>query len=419
MVRLMNKNIKRETLYLYVVQISNIFLPLIMVPYLAHVLGVEFFGKLSFAQAVSYICIFLVDFGFNYSAARRVGVNIEDKAAINRTYSNVQLIKLIIFIVLMSSLLAASLFLKLSPIDQKLMLLGAFSSCCSIAMPVWLFQGLGRNSYVALLNFVTRIMSLSLILLLVKSQSDVLIAATLQLLSPLLAGVVMQAILIKKKIVAFTSTDISVAAASSLTKESYHNFSASFLTLGFTYFNPLIVKYFLGDAALGLYSFADKLANVLRQLYAPLVQATFSNVCSQFQNKDLKKVKKVLSAVFFIFTGITVIAYLGNLFLGTLIIGLFFAHAEEISQLLLIMIITQGVISYSMIVVNLTIIPAGYSYYLKNVYLKALVCYFIIIYPLIKFFGINGVAASIGVVECLIVISFALFIRKEKIIHEI
>ncbi|RXY52824.1 flippase, partial [Klebsiella pneumoniae] len=47
---------------------------LVLVPYLAHVLGVEFFGKLSYVQAISYIAIFLWDFGFNFSAPRNMGI---------------------------------------------------------------------------------------------------------------------------------------------------------------------------------------------------------------------------------------------------------------------------------------------------------------------------------------------------------
>ncbi|MHA0974013.1 oligosaccharide flippase family protein [Enterobacter ludwigii] len=412
----MHKNIKRETFYLYAVQVSNIVLPLIMVPYLAHVLGVASFGKISFAQAISYICIFLVDFGFNFSAARGIGLNPENKKVINCLYSNVQCVKFLIFSIVILIAYFCSIFLSLSIIDSQLLLLGALSSFCSIVMPVWLFQGLGKNSYVALLNFITRIVSLGLILLFVRTPEDVLIAAALQLFSPLIAGLVMQGIIIKKKIVELKREEISVLQATLITKESYHNFSASFLTLGFTYFNPLIVKFFLGDVALGLYSFADKLANVLRQLYLPLVQATFSNICGLFQKEKYVELRKLLLTVFIFFTGVTVTAYLGNVFLGDLIIGRFFSQAHAISNLLLVMIITQGIISYSMILVNLIIIPAGLSYYLKIVYLKALFFYAIVVYPLIHFFGINGVAGSIALVELLIIGSFWFFIKKKKIL---
>lgn len=412
----MSTNIKKETLYLYIVQISNILLPLIMVPYLAHVLGVASFGKISFAQAISYICIFLVDFGFNFSAARNIGINLNDKEEMNRLYSNVQCVKLFIFTMVLIVALFCITLSNLSTIDSQLVLLGALSSLCSIVMPVWLFQGMGKNSYVALLNFTTRVVSLGLIFLFVRTADDVLVAAALQLFSPLIAGLLMQGIIIRKKIVLFNRKELSISQSLLITKESYHNFSASFLTLGFTYFNPLIVKFFLGDTALGIYSFADKLANVLRQLYIPLVQATFSNICNLFQNNNFDKIRRLLLTIFGIFTGLTVFAYLGNLFIGDIVIDLFFSKSKEISNLLLIMIITQGIISYSMILVNLIIIPAGFSCYLKRFYLMALIFYTIIIYPSVYCFGLNGVAGSIAMVELFIITVFWLFIKKEKIL---
>ncbi|WP_034458433.1 oligosaccharide flippase family protein [Buttiauxella noackiae] len=412
----MSVNIKRETAYLYVVQISNIILPLIMVPYLAHVLGLDFFGKLSFAQAVSYICIFIVDFGFNFSAARGIGINIGKNKEIDKLYSNVQFVKIILFSIVVVFLFFLSLFINLSVIDSKLMLLGGISSLSSIVMPVWLFQGLGRNSYVAVLNLITRVFSMVFILLLIKSDADIITASSLQLLSPLVAGVIMQYFMIKKEIVRFKVKDISVSNSVTITKDSFHNFSASFLTLGFTYFNPILVKLFLGDSALGLYSFAEKLANVLRQLYIPLVQACFSKICILFQEGNTPIIRKIILKVFVFFTILTVIAYVGNVFLGDFIISLFFSQSASVSQLLLIMIITQGVISYSMILVNLIIIPAGFSFYLKRVYFKALVSYAVVIYPLIHFFGVYGVASSIVAVEIIIVACFGLFICKKKIL---
>lgn len=412
----MDRNIKRETIYLYLVQLSNTVLPLVMVPYLAHVLGLEFFGKLSYAQAVSYICIFVVDFGFNFSAARSVGVNADKNAGVNKIYSNVQTIKIVIFICLISVLILSSFIMNLSIIDRKLLILGGISSISSIVMPVWLFQGMGRNSSVAILNLVMRVISLSCILIFVNSKDDLLLASALQLLSPCLAGVLMQGFIIKKQIAEFNFHAVTRKDLSSITKESFHNFSASFLTLGFTYFNPIFVKFFLGDAALGLYSFADKLANVLRQFYVPLTQACFSKICALFNQSKIQNIRRILLTVFLIFTSMTVIAYLGNLFLGELVIGSFFADARAVSHILMVMIITQGIISYSMILVNLIIIPAGHSSYLKQVYLKALVCYAIILYPLIKTFGIYGVASAIAVVELLVITLFWFFIRKEKLI---
>lgn len=56
----MSYNPKKETIYLYLVQISNMVVPLLVIPYLTSVFGVEYYGKLSYAQVVSLIALFLL-----------------------------------------------------------------------------------------------------------------------------------------------------------------------------------------------------------------------------------------------------------------------------------------------------------------------------------------------------------------------
>lgn len=412
----MRNNVGRETIYLYIVQISNIILPLVLVPFLAHRLGIEFFGKLSYAQAVAYISIFFVDFGFNFSAARNIGIDTNNKNNIKKVYANVQCVKVLIFsiVVLVGALFV--FFSNQSVIDKQITIVGVLSASCSILMPAWLFQGLGRNSYVAFLNFFTRVLSLILIVLFVKVKDDLLMAAIFQLLSPVVAGLLMQFLIVKKEIVPLSFSSISFRDAKTLTKDSFHNFSASFLTLGFTYFNPILIKIFLGDSILGIYSFADKLANILRQLYIPLVQSNFSYICSLFKEHSVSVLKSRLMKVFFIFLGISVLSYCLNFIFGKFIINLFFAASAEVSNLLRIMIVTQFVISLSMILVNLIIIPSGFSSYLKRVYLYALIFYFSIVYLMVKSYGVYGVALSILLVELLIVALFYLFIKNKSIL---
>ncbi|MGR5892125.1 oligosaccharide flippase family protein, partial [Raoultella planticola] len=126
--------------------------------------------------------------------------------------------------------------------------------------------------------------------------------------------------------------------------------------------------------------------------------------------------KSRLMKVFFIFLGISVLSYFLNFILGKFIINLFFSASTEVSNLLRIMIVTQFIISLSMILVNLIIIPSGFSSYLKRAYLYALIFYFSIVYPMVKSFGVYGVALSILLVELLIVTVFYLFIKNKSIL---
>ncbi|MFA1784639.1 oligosaccharide flippase family protein [Klebsiella pneumoniae] len=412
----MINKIRSEIIYLYAIQISNVILPLITIPYLARVLGADFFGKFSYAQAISVIAIFIVDFGFNFSGAREVSINTSSRKKIDQIYSNIQISKILIYsVVLILGFLLFS-FIPHSNIDALLLILTIAASISSVLMPSWFFQGVGRSSYVTFLNLATRLISLLMIFIFVKSKQDILIAAFLQLSAPVIAGIFMQCIIFKKKMVTLNIALFKKEISRSLLMESYHNFSASFFTLGFTYITPILIKTFLGDTILGIYSVADKLANVLRQFYNPLVQANFAIICNSFKVKEFAEIKKRIKKIFWIFTFLSCAALLGNFFLGRFVISYVFGSQYNIISLLSIMIITQYIVSISIIVVNLVIIPAGNSYYLKKVYFIALVLYLIIFYPMLNFMGVYGVALSISSTEFLIVIFFVKFIHQRKLL---
>lgn len=418
----MSENQKKETIYLYLVQISNMVVPLLIIPYLTSVFGVEYYGKLSYAQVISLIALFFVDFGFNYSAAKSVGSNKDSQIVINKIFTNVQCIKIVIYLIVISVFFSITLLFKQEKIDNDLLLIGALSSISSIVSPLWLFQGIGKLSLVAIPNLIARLLSLVFIFAFVHDRSDIILAAFIQLCSPVFAGVFVMFLLRIKKIAKFDSNHFSYSFSKTLVSESFHNFSASFLTLGFTYFNPLVIKYFLGDFALGLYSLADKLVSVLRQLYSPIVQANFSQVCMLYKQERIIDVTFKLRKIFIFFLFLSLLALTCNFFAGEYILSMFFARGYELNAikqvniLISIMIFTQFIISISMILVNLIIVPSGNSQYLKGIYALAFILYLFIIYFMAKFSGVYGVALTITIVEFFIISLFAVFVSKKKLV---
>ena len=200
-------------------------------------------------------------------------------------------------------------------------------------------------------------------------------------------------------------------------KEAFHNFSASSLTLGFTYAIPLLVKGFLGDVALGVYTVVERLLTVLRQAYFPLIQTFYSKACVYYDKQDWLSYRKIIKICFIIFFAIGLIALVANYSIGELVIQLFVKGNYDFSSYLTVGIITQIIISIAMILVNLYIIPIGQGRVLKKIYFLGLSIFFGTFYFMQNSYGLIGFYYTMLIVEifitlCLLYVSY-LYFKKQ------
>src|SRR5690554_3233147 len=96
--------------YLLMLQVANYVFPLITIPYLARVIGVEGFGKIAFAAAIILWLQTIADWGFNYTATRDVAKSRDDPERISEIFSNVLWARLFLMAVSFALLVMAISF---------------------------------------------------------------------------------------------------------------------------------------------------------------------------------------------------------------------------------------------------------------------------------------------------------------------
>jgi len=311
------KRLITNFLSLSVLQGANYILPLITLPYLVKVLGVEKFGLVAFAQAFISFFGILVDYGFNLSATREVSIYRDNKIKLTEIYCSVMIIKLFLifvsFLILTIIIFCCETFLT----NWKLYYLTFLFVIGQALFPVWYFQGLEKMKYITIVNITSKLIFTILIFIFIKVESDYILVPILNGFGFILGGVFSISIVSKifKQEFKIQSLNIIVKYF----KDSSQFFLSRVSVTVYTSANAFVLGLFTNTTMVGYYSIAEKLYQAILGVYKPVVQVLYPYVAKE---RDLKLFKKIFLFVVIINTMGIILLY----FLGEDIFNLFFTQ---------------------------------------------------------------------------------------------
>lgn len=291
------KNIFHSNLFgnlsaLMILQLLTYVFPLITVPYLYRVLGVELYGLVSFSAAFMVYFTILTDFGFNLSAVREISVNRDSKEKVEEIFNSVSSSRILLCIC--SLLILLVILFTINPFsEEKQLYLLSFTIVFGNAIfPIWFFQGLEKMKYITIINIVARTVSILPIFFVVKNESDYLFVPIFYGLGSVISGIVSLIVIHHKFKIRFYIPKIS-SIVNSLKDSATYFLSRLSLSL-YTATNTFLIGLILGNTAVGYYAAADKLYQGYSGLLAPITQAIYPYMA---KNKDLKLWKKITKLV--------------------------------------------------------------------------------------------------------------------------
>lgn len=255
------------------VQIGNYILPLITLPYLTRVLGAEAFGKVVFAQVVMAYFVLLVDYGFSWSATRKVSAQRADREAVSRTFAATWAAQWLL--VALAALTATAVVLlteRLRP--DAPFYAAAFSTVIGTALfPVWFLQGLERLQVVAGLQLLTRALALLPIFVLIRQPQDAVWVLLIQGGGAILGGVLALYWMRRESLVTWQAPNWQDTIGT--LREGGTLFGSRAAISLYTTLIPLVLGWVAGPVALAYFNLADKLRSAAQYLLTPLSQALF------------------------------------------------------------------------------------------------------------------------------------------------
>lgn len=300
---------KLNVLYLMGNQGVNYIMPLLVFPFLMHVLGAKKFGSLSFSLATVQFLILLTDYGFNYSATKSISIAGQDKQVISQVFFRTMWAKILLCLICFIALLVMVEVLDAYAAIKDLLFINFLAVVGTVIYPLWLFQGLERMGAITLFSVLSRGCVLICFYFLVKNENDIDAAMLLLAVPNILAGCFALFTIYQEKLVFWVS--FSVGEIKKALLEGSQVFSSTLLTSMYTLMTPVVMGFVAGPVSVGYLNVANTVKQAVCGVFSPLLQAYFPRVNALYvTDKDASRAlasklfKYVMLMLTFISTGL-------------------------------------------------------------------------------------------------------------------
>ncbi|GGP06548.1 teichoic acid transporter [Cloacibacterium rupense] len=402
---------------MFILQIANYVIPLIIIPYLGNVLGAENFGKIVFAQAfVGYFLLF-TDFGFNVSATKDIADCLGDKHKISEFFWNTFIAKGLLMFISLLFFVVILLFFDRFKEDKILFLISFINVFSSLLFPVWLFQGMEKMKLITIINTLPKILMIFFIFYFVKDASDYRIALLIQVLVNLSSAILSLFFVFFQKLV-YLNTPTVKGVYNQIIKSS-HIFLSSLSSNLYTTTNTVILGLVINNNAVGIYSAADKLVRAIVGLLSSITQVIFPRI-NIYYHESKQKCVNFIKKIIIIVAVISVILGLGIYSFSEFIMKIMFKNGDFTQSAAVLRYCSA--LPFFAVINGLIAVNIFITFGLKKELLKIVFmgCIFslILIYPLVFFFKEIGPAICSTITEIFIMILFLKVIKTKNVFYE-
>lgn len=373
--------------YMMVLQFAGYLFPLITIPYLARVIGVEGFGKIAFATAVVLWFQTITDWGFNYTATRDVAQNRDNSEKVSEIFSNVLWARILLMTVSAGLLLLAITLVPYLGENKVIILLTFMLIPGHIMFPEWFFQAMEKMKFITIFSLVSKVLFTAMVFFFIKEKEDYILQPIFMSLGYLVCGLAAMYLIVVKWQVEIQSPRWGAITATIY--KSSDVFITNIMPNFYYGFSTLFVGVLWGATSNGVLDAGRKFVGISEQ-FLNVISRVFYPYLARNDNKHGVYVKINLV--------ITLFAFLSLFTCAPLIIEAFFTpefHSAvpvlQISSLSLIFLSLRNIYGVNYLLLR------GHEKISRNIIIYTSIFGFLITFPFVYFFDYIG-AAIVAVV---------------------
>lgn len=368
-------------------QIASYIFPLITLPYLTKVIGVEYFGKIAFAWSIVVYFQTFVDYGFMFSSVRDISRVRNDIGKVSLIFSVTMYARLFLATI---SFLIFFLLVQMIPYlyNMKTILLFTFLVVPGhVLFAEWLFQGLEKMKYITLFNLLIKLFFTILVFVVIKEKEDYYLQPLLTAIGYIISGL-LSIIVVYRYGIRFVSIPFGEVIVA--IRENTDLFINQLFPNLYNSFSTFMLGMIHGNVANGIFDAGYKFSGTCQQFFY-IISRTFFPYLSRKAHKHSVYAKWNLiisSSCSFL------------LFLCAPFIIKFFFSPEFYNGVLVLRILSVSVffLNVSNVYGTTYLVVNGYEKQLRQATMCGSIISFFVAVPLVYFYSYIGAA---------IVISFA------------
>jgi len=323
--------LKKNITSLVVVQLLTYIIPLLQIPYLTRVLGIQSYSLFAYALILTQMANIVTDFGLNLYLPQKIASGKNGRVQLGRYYAAAMLIKLALLIPVCLAFFALVITndkYNDNLIFFSLFFIGVVGNAFSL---LWLYQGLEKIYIYSRIFISIKAVSLVAIVLLVEKQQDINLLGFINGIQPLILFAILAAIASKKYNVKIRKTTFRKVKI--IFKDSLDYFTSRAFVSIYTAGCGLFLGYFGTAHQLSYYNAAEQLYRSAQQVFNPFSQALYPYMA---RTKDYRVFFKItLLCIAICLTGIAFGYFCGEILIS-LLYGADFAAAYSVLLIFLV-----------------------------------------------------------------------------------
>ena len=389
-----NNKIISNFSYMFIIEMANYILPFLVIPYIVRIVGVEKYGIITFSYVIIAYFNLIVDYGFKLIIIKDISRFRNSPKKLSFLFWKMYisqgfllLLSLIIFFIVINNF-------PMLESNREIFIYTFLIVIGNFLFPIWFFQGIEKMKYLAIFDFLARLLYVSSVFIFIKQKSDFLYVPLLNGCSFILIGIISLIMIYKKHNLLFLFPNIN--QLKKFFKEGWHLFVSSLSVNLYSKFNILLLGIMSGYQSVGIYSLAEKVFGAVMKVIGILNVVFFPHLSAIKNKLKLREeIQKLIIKYLIIVLPISFSLFIISTFLITLLFG---ENNQNSIFILKIMSFILIFAPFGQLFTNYLIIKKQ-NQIVTKITLLTMFFNMIIVFPMIYFFNEIGLAISILIVQ--------------------